>query len=139
MVACAKRLRTIKSGELVVMDSGRRILREYQANILGPAQPGPAWAFLKWVLTNWANPRRCELVKLTPREADPNAFVEFPEAPALRDFDRSDRKFVAAAIASAYQPAIVNATDTDWRDFQAVLGPYGVRVQFLCPELMDGD
>jgi hypothetical protein len=60
----------------------------------------------------------------------------FPR-PRLGGFDRSDRKFVAVARASAHGPMIVNAVDTDWWIYRVALQRHGVRVEFLCPDLME--
>jgi hypothetical protein len=66
-------------------------------------------------------------------------YEAYPKDPELSDFDRSDRKFVAAAL--SYQtmypegtsPEIVNATDSDWEpvsDF--LLERYQVIVNTIC-------
>ena len=64
-------------------------------------------------------------------------FEEYPDDdPALSSFDRDDRKFVAVAFASGTSPDIVNATDTDWWPPRYALQEQGIRVRFLCPDLM---
>ena len=68
-----------------------------------------------------------------------NFSLEFPDDPALTGFDSSDRKFVAVAVASEIQPALLNATDTDWWEYRVELERHGVNVHFLCPELMNGN
>ena len=68
---------------------------------------------------------------------DARGFEEFPGAPSLAGFDMDDRKFVAVALASGTGPEILNASDTDWWDFREPLERHGVRVNFLCPELME--
>ena len=62
--------------------------------------------------------------------------LEFPEDSDLADFDWNDRKFVAVACAAGTSPPILNASDTDWLRHHEALGRHGVRVNFLCPELM---
>ncbi|MBC6473672.1 MAG: hypothetical protein GDA48_13345 [Hormoscilla sp. GM102CHS1] len=69
-------------------------------------------------------------------EISENNFQEFPQDPALADFDLSDRKFVALALAYPEKPPILNAVDSDWRNFHDRLSTHGVRVEFLCPELI---
>jgi len=54
----------------------------------------------------------------------------------LARFDRSDRKFVAVALASQLNPNVLNATDTDWWHYRECLAKHGVRVVFLCSDLM---
>ena len=64
-------------------------------------------------------------------------FEEFPDSARLSSFDRSDRKFVAVALASGSSPKVLNAADTDWWDHRQALEENGVDVVFLCPELME--
>ena len=121
---------------LLVIDDDWQILREYQTLLRSSGQPGVGDAFLRWVLTNRANPRRCEQVHITSSDAheDQWDYDEFPHTPDLQGFDRSDRKFVAVALAHAEHPPVVNATDSDWWDHQDALVTHDVRVEFLCPD-----
>lgn len=132
---CGQRLREIQAVAKVVLDTRRLIIDEYRRLASSTGQPGPGDAFFRWVLTNVANPERCELVAITPCE-DESEFAEFPNDPDLATFDRSDRKFVAVACASRSAPVIVNATDTDWWDHREALRRHGIEIEFLCPELM---
>ena len=94
--ACAQRLRQIEleqSGKLV-LDDDFRIIKEYQNKPLSEKQPGAGFVFLKWVLRNWANDQRCELVTITPCGLTETDFEEFPRDAALADFDPADRKAV---------------------------------------------
>lgn len=93
---------------------------------------------MKWILTNYTNPSRVQLVALAVRSEDPEDFVDFPSHPSLSGFDRADRKFVALCKASSYGPHIVNATDSDWAKHWDALKSNGIMVVFLCPELMPG-
>ena len=64
-------------------------------------------------------------------------FEEFPGDPNLKDFDRSDRKFVAVACASRAKPAPVwNAVDSDWWVFERVFGRHGVTIDHVCPDMI---
>jgi len=89
-------------------------------------------------LTNWSNPNRCELVAITqqPSSSDPKDFVEFPNDSTLQNFDRSDRKFVAVALAHPETPPILNATDSDWWHYRIALEMHGIKLHFLCPDAM---
>ena len=55
-----------------------------------------------------------------------------PSALAMVVHDRSDRKFVAVALAFACPPPIVNAKDSDWQGWMHTLRNHGVRVVQLC-------
>ena len=132
--ACRHKLRAIMESSILLLDDSHLILQEYRRNLSMAGKPGVGDAFFRWLWNNQANPQHCRAVPITP---DPNReFAEFPDAPALTDFDRSDRKFVAVAIASKTTPEILNAADTDWRQHRAALLQHGIRVTFLCPELM---
>jgi len=89
--------------------------------------------FFKWVLTNQANPHRCQLVKIT--QTAENSFQEFPETETLSGFDLSDRKFVAVALTHPDKPPVPNAVDSDWKNFEVALNNIGIKIEFLCPEL----
>ncbi|MEW6405503.1 MAG: hypothetical protein AB1649_27235 [Chloroflexota bacterium] len=132
-ISMLKKLR--KQGR-ILLDDHLRMLDEYARHLSRSGQPGPGDAFLKWVWENQANPLHCRTVAITPKKGDPEDFEEFPNDPCLSSFDRSDRKFVAVAMASQDNPEIVNATDTDWWDHKVALERHGLRVRFLCPELM---
>jgi hypothetical protein len=138
VMACASKVREIQLYHVLILDDGWYILREYMRKLASSGQPGVGDAFLKWVLTNRANPQRCEIVHITPRNGvtDPATFIEFPDDDALTGFDRSDRKFVAASISHPARPPILNAVDTDWWNYRPALERHGVRVEFLCPEAM---
>lgn len=126
-------LQTVSTTGHLVLDRGLLIMSEYRG-CANAGQPGVGDAFLKWVLTNWANRERCTLVTITPN-AD-RQFEEFPNNPALTGFDRDDRKFVAVALAHPELPPILNAVDTDWWEFREALETHGVRIEFLCPDAM---
>jgi hypothetical protein len=134
--ACIRAILSIQREKLIVIDDGWRILGEYQRNASSSGQPGVGDAFLLWLLRNHANPDRCERVSITPRSGTDDDFNEFPDDPALEGFDRADRKFVAVALASVWNPEVLNATDTDWHLYRETLARHGVRIRFLCPELM---
>ncbi len=131
---CTVRLNQLMCSGKLVLDDSRRILKEYMANLRSAGQPGPGDAFLKWVHTNYSNPDRCDLVEITPRDASETDFEQFPPDAALADFDKTDRKFVAVALAHREQPPILQAVDTRWWELKEALIAAGVTVDFLCEE-----
>jgi hypothetical protein len=138
VAAAVTRLEQIKAQETVVLDSTWRIIREYQANVDNRNQRGPGTVFLRWLLQNRTS-ERCREIGITSTDpTDENQFAEFPNDPALANFDRSDRKFVAVALAHLQQypeepvPPILNAVDSDWVDYEPILNSYGVIIEFLC-------
>ena len=111
-------------------------MKEYGNKLNEKGQPGVGNGFLKWLLTNQTNPKYCQQVVINETVAGSGEFLEFPTDPALQKFDRSDRKWVAIALTHSAKPPILNAADTDWKDFESELGVHGIKIQFLCPELM---
>lgn len=135
VIACLDVLSEVRSNGVIVLDDATRILGEYMGNLSLAGEPGAGDAFMKWVWSVQADENRCEQVHLTPRHGNgADDFVEFPDDPALVAFDRSDRKFVAAAIASLREPIILNAVDSDWAECHAALARSGLIVRFLCPQ-----
>lgn len=131
--SCTQQLRMIARGHRrLVIDAGWQILSEYMSNLRSQGQPGVGDAFLKWVLTNRENPRRCIRVVISRVEQD--EYAEFPTDPDLAGFDRSDRKFVAVAVAHPKHPPVLNATDSDWWHYRTALERHGVSVEFVCPD-----
>lgn len=120
----------------LVIDAQWRIIGEYCHMLHATGQPGVGDAFLKWILINQFNPQRCERVSIEYDTAE-NRYTPFPDHdPDMVNFDLSDRKFVAVALAHPEHPPIYNATDTDWFHHQAQLAKHGVQVEFLCPDMM---
>lgn len=134
VIVCVEKLREIQQQYILVLDADWLIIKEYMANLSSKGQPGVGDAFLKWVLTNRLNPARCQLIKITPTHS--GSFEEFPQDAALSGFDLSDRKFVAVALTHHEKPPIINAADSDWKNFETALATHGVKMEFLCPELM---
>ena len=46
-----------------------------------------------------------------------------------------DRKFVAVVLTHPAKPAIANAVDSDWRNYEQALKEHRVELNFLRPEL----
>ena len=135
IMRCLDRLQKIQDTERLLLDDMECILDEYRGNLSLSGQPGAGDMFFKWLWNNQGNTNLCQRVRITPHEV--RVFKEFPDSDELRDFDRNDRKFVAVAIASGEEPPILNASDTDWWNHRLFLESYGIRVDFLCPELME--
>ena len=133
-IACIEKLDRIQDNCILLLDNMDLIFQEYERHFSYSGQPGPGDAFFRWLHLNQYNDQHCRTIALTPHAE--REFAEFPGAPDLASFDRSDRKFVAVALASKTNPEILNAADTDWRQHRSALHQHGVNVTFLCPELM---
>jgi len=134
ILSCIGILREIRERGIFVLDDAMRILDEYRRNLSLSGQPGAGDFFMKWVWTVQADPRHCQRVSITPRADDPSTFVEFPNDTDLANFDPSDRKFVAVALASGSAPENLDAVDSDWANHFDRLTRNGVRLRFLCPQ-----
>ena len=131
-----RKLIQVQAGHRTLVDDKRLIFKESLKRLSLSGQPGLGDAFFKWLWENQANPQHCRIVPVTVH--DGRGFAEFPDSARLSSFDRSDRKFVAVALASGSSPQVLNAADIDWRDHRQALAENGVDVVFLCPELMVG-
>lgn len=136
VMRCLDELAAIKNGRQLLLDDAGLILQEYLKQRPHGFPQGPGDVFLVWVHDNQANPARIRTVPVTLIGDDPRGFAEFPDDAQLTTFDRDDRMFVAVAVASGDAPPILNATDTDWWIHRNALARNGVRVEFLCPQLM---
>jgi len=103
-----------------------------QADLNYSGQPGVGDEFFA-VVHQYGYGPSCERVEITPCDG---SYLEFPSTAALQAFDHADRKFVAAALASAHRPTILNAVDTDWSARRSPLESAGVRVLELCPQCL---
>lgn len=130
---CVRELRALERHGVVVLDEFGRVLEEYRRHLEPSGQPGVGDAFLRHLFDHQFDPGKCELVTIRPLPDDARGFEEFPNDRALDGFDPSDRKFVAAARASARSPAILNAVDGDWAQFEEALARHAVVVRQLCP------
>jgi hypothetical protein len=130
-------LRNLTIQGTIVIDNQWLILNEYTNNVNEKGQPGIGDEFLLWVLQNQANIKHCEQVTIhSIASPDNNEFEEFPSDPELEKFDRSDRKFVAVALASIDRPPIIVAVDSDWLESYEPLVKNGIKIQFLCPDIV---
>jgi hypothetical protein len=129
---CTKRLNVLIQTGKLVLDSNWLIIKEYRNKLQSTGQPGVGDKFLKWVLTNYKNNSRCEMVNITEKNNDGCDFEEFPDDSRLENFDPDDRKFVAVSIAHAGNPPVLQAVDTQWWRYRDILAEYNVKTEFLC-------
>lgn len=133
-VACQKALKQLMDSGKLLLDDQWEMLTEYNKN-LNLNKQGMGDVFLKWVLTNQANPARVEMVSVTP-ELDSSgrpSYNEFPDDNGLVDFDHDDRVFVAVAAAHSDSPPILQATDSKWLGlWDVALINAGIKVEYLC-------
>ena len=130
--ACVARLRSLVAGEVVAVDDKGLILAEYAARLNFSGMPGVGDRFFKHVFNFQYEQERVCRVAVTPSEDDRRSFEELP----ANAFDRSDRKFLAVAVAAG--AVVLNATDSDWNEESALMNSLGVQVAELCPQHVPG-
>lgn len=135
-LACVQELWKVKEN-MITIDDGDHILSEYRRHLSMSGQPGVGDEFMYWVHQNQHTQAKCDRVALTPN--DDRGFDEFPANSDLLGFHADDRKYVAVAIGSSYSPCILNAVDSDWRDYETALRKHGVIVAQLCPQCLKGN
>lgn len=87
--------------------------------------------FMKWVHDHRWNEALCCRVPVTCTDEAAQVFAEFPAFDGLRDFDVSDRKFVAVANAHPEKPPIVEAVDYKWLGWKNALAKAGIGILFV--------
>jgi predicted nucleic acid-binding protein len=119
---------TQSTGRIAIDESGL-ILNEYSKHFSYSGAPGVGDMFFKHIYDNQYNESKILQVPITQLE-NKKGFAELPE----NNLDRSDQKFLATAVAS--KATIVNATDSDWTEQNALLKSLEVEVCQLCPEVL---
>ena len=126
-LACVEKLKFVAAGEVVAIDDGNSILKEYTRHLRFSGMPGVGDAFFKHVFDCQYQDDRVRRVAVTPSEDERRGFQELPE----NGFDPSDRKFLAVAVVA--KAVVLNATDSDWGEQEGLMERLGVEVSQLCP------
>ena len=131
VLACIEAVEHVIKKRGLIIDTGDEIFDEYRQQISMRGQPGVGDRFIKWVHDNrWSLPDSDRVA--ISRNGD--SYDQFPAHDGLKNFDRSDRKFVAVANAHPEKPPILQATDSKWWGWKDTLAKVGITVHFLCPE-----
>ena len=128
--ACVRELKRTQAGRRLLLDWSWKILSEYRDGVTLGGQGGVGTEFFKSAAAQTGVQVRH--VHITPHPE--RGFSEFPDDPALETFDKSDRKFVAVALASGEDPPILHATDRGWKRHRGPLVRHGVLARPLCRE-----
>ena len=129
VMACVKAVGHVIEKQGLILDKGNEIFSEYLKNLRIAGQPGVGDGFMKWVHDNLGHLYDCQGVNITKNG---DSYDEFPAHEGLKEFDRSDRKFVAVANAHDNKPPILQATDSKWWGWKDALADEGITVRFLC-------
>ena len=126
--ACVKELLEICRGKKIAVDDAGWIFDEYKRKLNFAGAPGVGDMFFKHVHNHQYGETRVRRVRITFCDDDRRGFEELPQ----NVLDKSDRKFLATArVAHA---TILNATDSDWKEQEALTSGLGVRVRQICPQ-----
>lgn len=126
---CAQWLQAIMLEGRVALDDAHAILGEYQHKTHASDGTGVGDVFLRWLLHEQDNPARVDKL---PLPMVGGHHVHFPSDIRLDQFDLSDRKFVALAVAHPEHPVILQATDSKWLDWAPALRDHQIEVRFIC-------
>lgn len=131
VLACIEAVEHVIKKRGLIIDAGDEIFDEYRQQLSMKGQPGVGDRFMKWVHDNrWSLPD-FDRVTITKNG---ESYDEFPIHGGLASFDKSDRKFVAAANAHPAKPPILQATDSKWWGWKYALAEVGITVYFVCPD-----
>ena len=127
-LVCIEKLEHVVEQGIVALDDTGSILEEYGNRLRFSGRPGVGDAFFKHVFDYQYQGGLVRRIEVTPSDDDRRGFEELPE----NTFDRSDRKFLAVAVAA--EAVVLNATDSDWGEHEALMDGLGVEVDQLCPQ-----
>ena len=124
----------MQSTDVVVLDSGNEILKEYQNNFPSWGQDTIATIFLRWVLRNLTlrDGGQVELYPIT--KTAEGVYEEYPCSQNFATFDPSDKKFIALSNAHPDRPPIVEGSDSLWWGYREVFKNADIHIIFLCEE-----
>jgi len=131
-LACVQALRSIVKSGILIVDSAGEVLENYRRHLQHRGQPGVGDAFFKHIIDHHFNRRKVRRVSLVKNAK--RGFEAFPAEAALATFDRSDRIYIALALAALEKPHVLNAVDSDYCEHKAALGGAGVHVHEICPQ-----
>jgi hypothetical protein len=135
-LACVDVMEGLFTGQFrLVLDMNWEMIKEYQKHLYPDRGIGLGDQFLQWVLTNQAVTERCVLIAV-PKKGDD--YETFPQDERLAQFDRNDRKWVAAGRAYFLEHGqaapVLQAADMKWKQFEEIFKEYDISVEFICNE-----
>jgi hypothetical protein len=126
--ACARRLLDTTNNDILLEDATNLIWEEYKRYCNFSGQPGPGDRFFVWLVRNRWTPERVHRIDIGAGDDE----IEARVPSALRDFDRSDRKWIVTYIGGGGE-ALYNALDSDWSESAKDLSDAGINVVEICP------
>ncbi|MEO6785877.1 MAG: hypothetical protein ABI318_07055 [Chthoniobacteraceae bacterium] len=133
---CIEMLMALRDRGDFAMDETGFIFDEYKTYLKFEGEPGVGDMFFKWVNDVQWDETICRRESITPHKG--RTFEEFPEDPTLAKFDRADRKYAALAKKCGTRSSVYNATDSDWKQFEAAFARNAIKVVNICPGDLKG-
>jgi hypothetical protein len=128
---CAHFMESIKyETHIVVIDSDYDLLVEYEKNATRYKQDSYLREFVKWLHRHKDNSSKVKKVNIS--QDSEKGYIEVPQNLHALNFDWSDRKFIAVAIANDKIAPIIEAGDSKWIGWESALNNEGISVDFLC-------
>ena len=127
-MSCVRRIKSLMQGGVVVLDDMGLIMDEYGSRLKFGGAPGVGDSFFKYLFDSQHQGKRVRRVSVTRCSDEHRGFRELPQ----NDLDPSDRKFLAVAVVSG--ASILNATDSDWSEQQALADSLRIEIEQLCPD-----
>ena len=125
---CRKKIESVLRDGVIAIDDKNEILNEYGRHLTDSGMSGLGNAFYKHLFIYQGYRDRVRRIPITNSADDRRGFDELPE----NNLDRSDRKFLAVAVAA--KAVLLNATDSDWNEQEALIEKIGVELDQLCPQ-----
>lgn len=127
-LACIEALIEARDQQVVCVDVLDRIMTEYSPYANYSGSPGVGDLFFRYVFDNQHVGSRVQRVAIDPIDDESRGYDQLPQN-ALK---AGDRAILAVAVAADAQ--VVNATDSDWHEQDALMKGLKVPVVQLCPE-----
>ena len=127
--ACMEYIRmlTVEQDKKLVLDLDYEILKEYQNNVCKDSSMGKL--FFRWLYNYYATILPQDHIKLKKDES--GQYIDYPYDEDTKEFDESDKKFVALANAHFERPPIIEAADGKWLGYVKAFAKYGIHIKFL--------
>ena len=111
----------------LVLDAGYEILKEYERNVCKNSNMGIL--FYRWLYSYYGKIQPEDLIKL--EKNNDGQYIDFPYDEHTKNFDESDKKFIALANAHYEKPPIIEAADGKWLGYEEAFAKYGISIEFL--------
>lgn len=111
----------------LVLDIGYEIMTEYRNNVCKDSNMGKI--FFRWLYDYYSRIDNNDHIKL--EKNDNGQYKDYPYYDDTKDFDESDKKYIALANAHSEKPPIIEATDGKWMGYESVFLRYDISIEFL--------